>query len=69
MTWLLYLIFVKKFTKSLLKPKQKLEIYVAFWTMNDELDADRGRINMLDYCNAILGPKYSDNIFTSAHTT
>jgi hypothetical protein len=37
-----------KFTKSLLKPKQSLEIYVAFWTMNGVLDADRARIIILD---------------------
>ena len=37
-----------KFKKSLLKPKQNLEIYVAFWTMNDVLDADRALFIILD---------------------
>jgi hypothetical protein len=58
-----------KFTKSLFKPKQIIEIYVVFWTMNDVLDADHTRIIILNYFNAILRPKYSDTIFKTAHTT
>jgi len=58
-----------QFTKLLLKLEQSLEIYLAFWTMKDALDANRTRIIILDYCNAILRPKYSDNISTTAHTT